>query len=305
MPEENLSIPKGFTKLEHFGHVTQQTILPIVAMSRNKITPLGTGFIIAPWGLLVTAKHVVDKEASAWLDLNNSADPTYLYAIYVSDTKHGENTENYLGGPIKILNVSFNPEYDIAYCLLERFSLKGKLFDYPCVKLNLEPPRVEENILGFGYYKSVAEYISNDDISSLTEISYDQNTAFTTGNVVMHHFPKRDTALLNFPCFETNARFEPGMSGGPIFNEAGSVCGVICSSVSGLSDKEGYISYASMLWPTLAVTIPIADSQGKTVATTIYDLIKENHISIKNLEKFSLIHLENGKVTVSYRPVKD
>jgi hypothetical protein len=59
------------------------------------------------------------------------------------------------------------------------------------------------------------------------------------------------------------------------------------------------------LYSYLAVTIPIADSQGKTVATTIYDLIKENHISIKNLEKFSLIHLENGKVTVSYRPVKD
>ena len=37
--------------------------------------------------------------------------------------------------------------------------------------------------------------------------------------------------MLAFPCYEINARFDPGMSGGLVVDELGAVCGLVCSTL--------------------------------------------------------------------------
>lgn len=52
----------------------------------------------------------------------------------------------------------------------------------------------------------------------------------TSIGIVTDVFPeKRDSSLLSFPSYDVEAHFIGGMSGGPIFNEAGELCGLICS----------------------------------------------------------------------------
>ena len=42
--------------------------------------------------------------------------------------------------------------------------------------------------------------------------------------------------MLPFPCYHVGARFDAGMSGGPVFDEYGSLCGLVCASLgSGLT----------------------------------------------------------------------
>jgi hypothetical protein len=46
-----------------------------------------------------------------------------------------------------------------------------------------------------------------------------------TGKVQEVHDERRDSGRLSFPCFRTNARYDPAMSGGPVFAEDGHLCG--------------------------------------------------------------------------------
>ena len=57
----------------------------------------------------------------------------------------------------------------------------------------------------------------------------------------------RDKVMLPCPCFEISATFGPGMSGGPVFNEQGEICGIVSSGIAGTSS-----SYATTLWPSLS-----------------------------------------------------
>ena len=65
-----------------------------------------------------------------------------------------------------------------------------------------------------------------------------------------------------FPCFRTSARFDHGMSGGPIFSQSGQVCGVICSAIK-MADSDGtFTSYGSLIAPALALVMRGIDSAG-------------------------------------------
>lgn len=56
-----------------------------------------------------------------------------------------------------------------------------------------------------------------------------------------------------FPCFRVGARFDHGMSGGPVFDEAGSLCGIIAGSYGNVEGTP--ISYVTTLWPMFRTLI--------------------------------------------------
>jgi S1-C subfamily serine protease len=112
------------------------------------------------------------------------------------------------------------------------------------LKLNLLPPTVGEQVVGFGHAASTVEMVEP------TRMRLALNPS-TTGGVVTAVFPEyRERGMLTFPCFEISAYSIGGMSGGPLFNGAGELCGLICSG------REGEpVSYGATLWPSMGTTI--------------------------------------------------
>ncbi|MEK7571245.1 MAG: serine protease [Patescibacteria group bacterium] len=295
---EPISVKEKFSPLKVFGHRIQQIIMPIFAIADGEFVHLGTGFLISPDGLMMTAKHVIDEVFEERLERRTGGGlykNVELFALYVTNTENPEVQDSVIDGPWPISFASYSDEYDIAYCWLKQALVNDKPFKFSaCLSLSPGIPSINENILGFGYYGRDASFTGNV-VKGRTEVQYSQETAFTRGVVKDIHFPKRDSFHLKFPCFHTTARFDPGMSGGPIFNESGGVCGVICDAF-GESDENGdYISYGSLVWPSLAITLETKIENDPTVTQiTAYEMIKRGFI--KADKTFDNLHfVRNGK----------
>jgi hypothetical protein len=130
--------------------------------------------------------------------------------------------------------------------------------------------------------------------------------------VIEVHHERRDTVRLPVPCFQTNARFDGGMSGAPVFNEQGQVCGLVCSSLPPTTSDEDHCSYVSSLWPLL--TIDIDAPWDRYPAGTRYPLFEYAQANIMNtvgLDKFGIekrpegYELSCGYDISAYKSVSD
>ncbi|MGH6803624.1 MAG: S1 family peptidase [Methyloceanibacter sp.] len=125
----------------------------------------------------------------------------------------------------------------------------------PVVVLDLRPPAIGHRIVGFGYH-SAAGRIRFDEHGT-KHIEIDADGAATLGEVRDVHELRRDQRL-NFPCYQANARFDGSMSGGPVMNDRGHVCGIICSSLPSDDPNIEHVCYAATLWPLMGIAIDIA-----------------------------------------------
>lgn len=302
---EPLQVDPGFTPLKIFGHRFQQTVLPIFAIAEGNIIPLGTGFIISQDGFMITAKHVIDEVFEKRLLRRDGTGRIYkdvqLYAMYVTNNDNKEHPGTTVGGPWSIDRAWYAPELDIAYCWLKQAEINGKPYKFETA-LRLSPgyPKIGENILGFGYYKSKASF-ANKIIRGLRVVDYSQETAFTSGKVTEVFHPYRDKYLLNFPCFQTTARFDSGMSGGPIFNgTTGGVCGVICDSFGEADDKGEYTSYGSLIWPSLAIQLEaLCEGSSELTKFTAYEAIQRGYFKADDTFKKLKLMKNGDKISIT------
>lgn len=302
--ETMLRISDSFSHLKELGHSTQQCVMPLITIVDGRATHIGTGFTIAPDGLMITAVHVIEeaiKQVVSGRNIDGTIElPQEFYALYLTAKTHGENNELILGGPLPIHKVWYSKELDIGYCWLTSPIIDGEPLKFPVLRLSPGLPKVGENTLGIGCY-SMKGTISGEAKNGKYLIDYNLDTAFTKGTIVEVFPIKRDSSRLSFPCFHTNARFEGGMSGGPIMNEQGSVCGVICSSFPLVEDNPEYISYASLIWPVLGTSIEVATSEGApSEMLLVYDLIEKGYVlADETVSKVKVDLKPSGKRKVS------
>ena len=114
-------------------------------------------------------------------------------------------------------------------------------------------PLVGEWIAAFGYRRGRAR-ASRTDGDGL-HIDLDDEFMWSVGIVREIHERGRDRVMLPFPCYRVGARFNAGMSGGPVFDEYGSLCGLVCANVEGSHERGEPISYVTTLWPLFALMI--------------------------------------------------
>ncbi len=289
-----MEMQDSFTWLTNFGDPIQQCVMPLIVMKDGKISPVGTGFMIGVDGLMMTATHVLD-EALKWADTKENDDGTIetlleFYALWISAERHGEKNDN-LGGPMPIHRIWKGPELDIGYCWVTRPFYQGKPLplQFPVFRLSPGLPKVGDHNTGFGYY-SIAAFVDNNFQGDKRVINYAQDTALTQGQIIEVHPVRRDNAMLHFPCFHTNARFEHGMSGGPILNIKGDVCGVICSSIPYIDDATDYVSYGSLIWLALGISVEVASHEGAPPEyVLVYDLIQRG--SVLSDDTISHVHV--------------
>jgi hypothetical protein len=242
MPTRPTFVPTDPTQLIH------QVAMPLIATKADGDEFVGgTAFLIAP-GIAITAFHVFDEfvrryQAGA---VPQDGSPMAFHVLTYVTLNGGRHVL-----PLTIMRMWRAAPLDVAILAVDISGegLPGHRWTFP--RVSMLPPRVGAPIVAFGF---TAGRVDSEPVAMTPSLTIGAHTA--TGKVVEIHHEFRDRAMLPFPCFRTNARFDSGMSGGPVFdNSTGHLCGVVCSSIDGQSDDEGHVSYVSSLWPLVATQI--------------------------------------------------
>ena len=218
----------------------------LVLLGRNGLTNnlIGSAVFIAP-GLALTAKHVVEEFWRLFgtpdVRLEHRGDKSANFEI-VAIQYPGERSEAAIW---MTRLVWICPQSDIAAISLEPVNKLARRYDFTKrPTLNVLPPTVGERVMAVGY--AASKVLDEDGEQMLLSLN-----PSTSAGVVTHVYPEyRDLGMLHFPCFEIETHYVGGMSGGPIYNEGGDLCGLVCSGQDGAP-----IAYGVALWPILGVHI--------------------------------------------------
>lgn len=256
----------------------QESVMPLIAKKGNSLVQLGTGFTINENGLMMTASHVfTEAQKYSIRELDNEGkyyDHIEMYALLILNHREGLESQQRFGGLIRIQKAWINEEHDIALCFLEPVFIKKERFYFPKITLSSGIPKTGDIIIGVGYPDNRIEIPEDVEL-----IKYFHKNAFTRGEIIEIYLTGRDMGMLPFPCFHTNAQFNGGMSGGPIFNENGNVCGVVCSGLPPSEEYPEYVSYGSLIAAALTIELEIAfNGNEDTENLTLYDLIKRGYV---------------------------
>jgi hypothetical protein len=277
-------------KLTTFSSV----VIPVVVADTKRIQCVGTAFNISPDGIWVTARHVI-KFALDLVAQRPGASIGLLWAA----SGDGENVPDLLGGFMAVAQGTHDDANGSDLGLMKAGVLKGgKRYTFPIVRLSARVPKVGTHILAMGYSRFNVK--SDITIKNLREIYFEPNFSVSTGEV-LQVFPEgrdtfrdldgRPTGQLPTVCFETSARFDPGMSGGPVFDEHFAVCGIISTGLHS-DDEPSDRSFAS--------GTPFLFTLGFTFGTeslSVYQMVQQDLVEADGY--FERLHItENG--TMSY-----
>jgi hypothetical protein len=244
-----MTFPKAtFQGLPPDTEISQVAYRVLVEFADGQTYVIGSAIGIAGY-LAITAKHVLEdivtRFGSKTLDGKNVEIDAYAVRLY----------EVCPGPMYRIWQVmaAWSTETDIA--LLHLAFFKTSHPDTPIVwrspRLRLMPPPVGSTVAGFGYHSSKVATRPAEGGGYHLEL-HDEPTA-TTGDVEEILPTGNPHGRFNFPCFRVSARFDAGMSGGPVFDETGCLCGIISGTYGNLDGPP--ISYVATLWPMLRTVI--------------------------------------------------
>lgn len=209
----------------------------------------GTCVMIAP-GLAITANHVIIETMKKYegvdiesLDDNNqnikSKHESIVFQLLDGENGYGWSVTQYFLSPLT----------DVCYLRLKpMFTAKAVPVPHK-VRISLHPPPIGERIAAYGFPKTSVSFNESGTSINVTP-------KITIGEVQLVHQQKRDT-MLPFPVFQTNARFDPGMSGGPVFNNSGMLCGLICTNLPPDKSDLDHISFVALLWPSMGTKVSL------------------------------------------------
>lgn len=272
----SLSIASTLTK-DHCG--IGEVAIPILGVGideYNNAWPSGTAVVVAPW-LAMTAKHVVEDYLGKFgaTQATNGLDPKFQLLTCL--TLEGDRGVI----PLFIGRIWYCNSIDIAFFELLPASEFPLNHIWKVAILDLLPPSVGDRVVAFGYSDSSVR----DGTNSVDLLTWSNKPSTSVGEVLEVHHQSRDSARLHFPCFRTNARFDGGMSGGPVFNDAGLVCGIVCSSIPATLEEDGHISYASSLWMAMGILVNAnCDRHPPGVYYTVHELAEAGILSVKGLD---------------------
>lgn len=275
-----------------WDHEIQQIVSPLIAVHEGREEYIeGTAFIVNK-GFAVTAYHVIQDLLQKYQGIND-IDSYHEMNFHILLYVHLRNKQDVL--PMRVMRIWNADPLDIA---ILAFGIPDDWpIDYNMVvpKLSLLPPKVGETIVAIGFPNS--SILPNKNIPNQSSVS--TKCTLSTGVVTEIHHNYRDTGLLKFPCFSTNARFDGGMSGGPVFNNSnGAICGVICNNLPPENENEEHVSHVSTLWPISGIFIDKdinSNIHSKSAQYPFYDLFKTNDVVAIDHDKVNLNLEANGK----------
>ncbi len=275
----NYSKEPIFNSLPLKGSPIYDVTVRIIALEKDckTVVASGTGVVIAQ-NLILSAKHVFDDFCEKWnLETSTLAtiDRFNIWVVFIS------NEDSQMYHVFEVASVYISPHSDLVLFHLDPRDRIGNERKWVQAHINLELPYVGERVVGVGFIKSKVNV--RIDARGQSHIEIIDEPVVSVGGITQVFPEKRDSYLRHYPCIEMNARFEGGMSGGPVFNDSGQLIGIVCSSFD-LSDSNENISYASLLWPLMAIVV----ENIKDVSQPLYDLAKSGIIETIGLKRIRL-----------------
>jgi hypothetical protein len=249
--------------------------LALGGVYEDEIVPGGSGFLIS-FGLGITAAHIVDElfERHSLRVNKKSTEPDYPIVVGQLVEKGSFALQWSVKKIYRMPSMSENPSpIDLALIELVPFHPEedGRFGAYRRRRplLRLSPPPVGSKVKAYGYVES-------DVRKSSSEYVWTHRHKTADGVVQKIHSPVRDWSGMAFPCFETDATFDPGMSGGPVADSRGRVCGMISR---GMTSEDGAVSWASSIWPAMGIQIR---------GVSLYELARNGIVRTDGLEHVRL-----------------
>jgi hypothetical protein len=262
--------------------ISELALRVIVELPNWQLFVVGTATLIAGH-LAITARHVLE----------------YVLRTYGAGVKDDAKRE-IDGYELKLYQVLPGPVYrlwrvatawpcstDIAllHLALDGTSLPQEKIAWKQPHLRVLAPQAGQRVVAFGYRESKITVTEGEDGEHHIELN-DRPT--TSIGVVRQVYPsRRDSVMLPFPCFEIEARFDPGMSGGMVIDETGALCGLICASLQHGDPNAPPISYVASLWPMLKTVISAdrGDRYPRGVMYPVIDLAIDRLIAVNDLHE--------------------
>lgn len=276
-----------FVIAQDYEPVMQQAI-PLIGMRGDQWFMSGTAVIIGQ-DLALTARHVVEDylrryEGDVWNSSQRDLEASFvLLGIQARDK--GKQYAAY--SVYKIY--AHTALTDIVFL---RFRVPDKETRYwQTLKLSPLPPNVGDLLRGFGYHSSDVEIAGS-------QIYLKNSPTTTSGQVIEVHDRYRDKGMLDFPCYEANMRIDGGMSGGPVFNVEGKLCGIMVSNLPPDDDGLHHVSYVASLWPIFGIQVDInREGFKRGLQYPALELAEYGHLVVEDWEKISLDRDNDGNTT--------
>ena len=286
----DLPTPRGVigeTAFVELGLTTwSSAVVPVVVISPTMIRCIGTAFNISPFGVWVTAGHVMD-EAN---DVVTRTPDSNVALVWVGSGA-GESVPDLLGGAIPINFCYRRPGSDLALLRTDLLT-NGEPYRLPHLRLGARMRRVGTPIAGLGYTRFDIENDTTD--ADGRRIAVESNFHISTGDITRLYPERRDSAMLPSACFETSARFDGGMSGGPVVGKDGWVCGVVSTGGLG-SDDEGYTSFASA-----TPVIFLLELQEGNQSESVYQMVQRGLVIADSYFANLEIVEQEGRIGISF-----
>jgi V8-like Glu-specific endopeptidase len=273
--------------------VITEFALALTAFRGETWQPSGTAIVIGPY-FAITAKHVIEgywnryEKAQLKAKIGETVEAAGTFHILAFQVLERGRT----GALWSVTRLWGSPFTDVAFLRLTPWSEEARRHQWRTAKMNLLPPKVGTRVSGFGYHSSA---ISHTQLEDRIEVEWKDSPTTTIGEVIEIHERRRDESMLNFPCFRINAKTVGGMSGGPIFNEQGQLCGIICS---GLTEGDGdteHISYVASLWPSMGTEIDMERKGFPTgIRYPVLELAEHGYIKAENWERIIILKKADG-----------
>lgn len=291
----NYSKKPSFKEQKSQKYISEIAFRLIAIDSNSNVFASGTCFSIAS-NALITAKHVIEdfNQRFSLHKLEHGDEINFsIWAIQIQ-----EGNEPYVIWAVQKLWLV--PISDIALLnVIPYCENAANMKNRRSVKLNLFPPKIGSKIVGYGYHNSDVD--KSNVTNGTLNIVLDDKASTTVGEVMEIHDLYRDKVRLNFPCFRVNARFDGGMSGGPVFNSNGEVCGIVCSSLPADELYQEHVSYITTLWPLMGMVIDAdrGEKYPRNVSYPVLDLARDGIISTVSWEKVAIEIYKNDITYIS------
>lgn len=177
-----------------------------------------------------------------------------------------------------VTDYHYSRTIDITGLTIEPAEDLERDFTWLLPRFDVVPPAEGATITAFGYPHTTFGSIGDGSF----RVTLSPRT--TEGEVKEVHPVYRDRCMLPFPCLHTNARFDAGMSGGPVFNQDGRICGLVSSNLPPSEDGQDHASYASLIWPALGIRFNEGEKAGRITPRFIRSEAETGRMKVLNLD---------------------